>query len=348
MDVINIGINGFGRIGRALFRLCLERDEFNVVAINDIDADIDNHAYLLKYDTTYGVLQDKAIEAFDSVLRVNGEAYSFFNASNIAEVPWHETQCDIVIDASGVQSNVEGAKRLLDHGQVKKVVVTHAPSAGVDKTIIVGANESEYLPSQHDIISSSICDANAVAPFYKLVHEQYGVELAEVTTLHPWLQYQNLLDGSVRSVSSPGHVWQDYALGRSSVGSLIPKDTSLVNALGQVFPGISESMHASSFRTPTSIVSAADGVFLLEKSTSKQRLLETLTDFANACPNVLRVSTESLISVDYSRVSSGCIVDLRWLHLQKGRLLKFVLWYDNEWGYASKALDVVSLIGERG
>ena len=242
--MIKIGINGFGRIGRALFRINLAHQEFQIVAINDIDPDIHNIAYLLKYDTTYGKLQHDKIDVKGDCLIENGNKIKVFCKEKIQDVPWSNFDVDIVIDSSGIFQNVIDANKLLEQG-VKKVIITHSPKNGIDFTYMNGVNEHLYNKNEHHIISSSICDANAVAPFFKLINDEYGIEMGDVTTLHPWLSYQNLLDGNMKSVSSPGHYWKDYALGRSSSGSLIPKDTSLVPAMQQVLPKIGETLHAS-------------------------------------------------------------------------------------------------------
>ena len=214
--MISIGINGFGRIGRAVFRQIIDSNKFIVKAVNDIDSDVDNHAYLLKYDSTYGKLRNHSVSAQGDVMQVDDRPCKFYSKSDISNVPWKNHGVDVVIDSSGVAENVHSAHTLISNGDVKKVVVTHAPSAGSDVTIMVGVNHHGYDKTIHHVISSSICDANAVAPFFKVIDDAFGIELAEVTTLHPWLQYQNLLDGTVGSVSNPGHFWKDYALGRSS------------------------------------------------------------------------------------------------------------------------------------
>ncbi len=339
--MVTIGINGFGRIGRALTRLNLLHKKYRIVAVNDIDKDIHNLAYLLKYDTTYGKLRDDKVEAEGDLIKVNGDSIKVFCERDIKNVPWGEMGVDVVIDASGVLQNVLQAKETLT-GSVKKVVVTHAPDQGIDFSYMYGVNSERYEKSHHNVISSSICDANALAPFYKLIDREFGIDVGEVTTLHPWLSYQNLLDGTLQSVSSPGHQWRDYSLGRSSVGSLIPKATTLCNAMQKVLPDSVEKLHASSFRTPTSIVSSVDGVFLLEKEATLKEVRGALKTYTDAYPGVLKLDERSLISIDYLGNECAAVVDLRWLHLNKGKMLKFVLWYDNEWGYASRAYHIIS------
>ena len=342
--MIKIGINGFGRIGRALSRINLKHQNFKIVAINDIDNDLDNLAYLLKYDSTYGKLREDKVVVNDGKLVINGVETEVFCHNKISDVPWEKYDVDVVIDSSGVFQNVLDSKVLTDEKKVKKVIITHSPKQGLDYTYMEGVNEEFYDKELHNVISSSICDANAVAPFYKLIDDNFGVELGEVTTLHPWLSYQNLVDGTVKSVSSPGHTWDNYALGRNSVSSLIPKETSLCSALDLILPNTSDKVHAYSFRTPTSIVSVAEGVFLLKEKTNLEAIKSSLKEYQEKYPNVLFLDGRELVSIDYLANEYGAVVDDRSLFLNKGKMLKFVLWYDNEWGYASRAYNMIDKI----
>ena len=342
--MLRIGINGFGRIGRSLLRVNMINNDFDVVLINDIDPSIENHAYLLEFDSIYGRINDDCINCNENGLTLNGKFIKFTSHEKTIDVPWHELNVDIVIDATGLMTNVLQSRKLIEYGKVKKVIVTFSPDEGVDSTLIVGVNEEIYDKSTHHIISSSICDANAVGPFYKVIDSEFGVELGEITTLHPWLSYQNLLDGTVKSVSNAGHFWNDFALGRSSVNSMIPKETSLVSALDHVIPNSSEKIHASSFRTPTPIVSIAEGVFLLKKSTNIEAIREAIFKYMSNYPEVIDSEEKSLVSLDFVRRKFGVTVDMRWLHLNNCKLLKFVLWYDNEFGYSSRTLDLAKIL----
>lgn len=344
MKKIKIGINGFGRIGRAFARINLKYNLFDIVVINELDPDINNMAYLLKYDSTYGKLMNDKIDVVDNNLNVNGSDIKVFHKENIDDIPWIESGIDLIIDSSGIKKNVLEAKKLLNKG-IKKIVVTHSPNEGTDFTFMYGVNEESYDPSNHKIISSSICDANAVAPFYKLIDDKFGIEAGDITTLHPWLSYQNLLDGNLKSVSSPGHYWRDYALGRSSIGTLIPKDTTLVGALKKVLPQIGENVKAFSFRIPTSIVAAANGVFILKKSASSKDIIDSINEYFQKYPYVLKLDDRSLISIDHLQNENAAVIDQRWLQLTNGKLLRFVLWYDNEWGYTKRIYDLINYLG---
>lgn len=342
--MIKIGINGFGRIGRALFRINLLHKKYEIVAINEIDPDIDNMAYLLKYDSTYGKLFNNKISREGDFLVVDDQKIKVYHEKTIKDVNWANHNVDVVIDSSGVFENVIGGRYITDNNIVKKVVVTHSPKSDIDLTLMIGVNEKEYIKNIHNVISSSICDANAVTPFFHLINSRFGIEIGEVTTLHPWLSYQNVLDGNLRSVSSPGHFWNDYALGRNSTVSLIPKDTSLVSAMQKVIPGVEDVVDAMSFRTPTAIVSAADGSFYLKTKTDIKEVIECIQAYEIEYPGVLQFDNKSLVSIDYMANENAAILDARWLKVLNGRLLKFVLWYDNEWGYAKRTYNIIEYI----
>lgn len=342
--MIKVGINGFGRIGRALFRINLLHKEYEIVAINEIDPDIDNMAYLLKYDSTYGKLFNNKISREGDCLVVDDNKIKVYHEKSIKDIDWKQHNVDVVIDSSGVFENVIGAKYLTDHKIVNKVIVTHSPKSDIDLTLMIGVNDKSYNNDNHHVISSSICDANAVAPFFHLINSNFGIEVGEVTTLHPWLSYQNVLDGNLRSVSSPGHFWNDYALGRNSTVSLIPKDTSLVSAMQKVIPGVESIVDAMSFRTPTAIVSAADGTFYLKAKTSIEEVIDCVEAYQKEYPGVLLLDSKSLVSIDYMANENAAILDGRWLKLLNGKMLKFVLWYDNEWGYAKRTYNIIKFI----
>lgn len=339
--MIRVGINGFGRIGRSIFRINLKHKKYKIVAINDIDPDINNLAYLLKYDSTYGNIEH-IVEVNGDELIVGDDKLKVLNEKNISDVNWAAHGVDVIIDSSGILKNVIKAKKII--GQVKKVIVTHSPNTGIDITLINGVNESSYDFDKHHIISSSICDANALAPFYHLINNEHGVKNGFVTTLHPWLSYQNLLDGSVKSISSPGHYWKDYGLGRSSINTMIPKETSLMKAMSQIFDKkIEDKIKAMSFRTPTSIVSIADGTFLLNTKTNKDQIKKLISYHSKKYPNVIAINNKPLVSIDFLKSESPSNIDLRWLDIN-GDLLKFIIWYDNEWGYSSVTYNLVKIV----
>ncbi|MBF8299241.1 MAG: Aldehyde dehydrogenase [Dehalococcoidia bacterium] len=337
--MIRVGINGFGRIGRAICRVNAEQKRVQIVAINDLNPDPGNMAYLLKYDSIYGRLERDVVVEGDS-LHLDGQAVKLSHKSRIEEVPWEQSGVDVVVDATGAKSNVLAASKLI--GRVKKVVITHSPKE-VDHTIILGVNEETYDPKRHHVLSSSICDACAVAPVLKAMDEAFGLEAGFVTTLHPWLSYQNLMDG-------PAHGWADpegrdahYPVGRSSIGALIPKPTSVIEATERVLPHLRGVVQCMSYRVPTQIVGAANIYLRLSRSPTEAEVHNVFrkAEQQQRWP-IFRTTTEPLTSVDFTKTEFSSIIDGRWTDRFGSQELFLALWYDNEWGYSHRVLDVIS------
>jgi glyceraldehyde 3-phosphate dehydrogenase len=346
--MINIGINGFGRIGRSLARQILESEDCRLVLINELDPNVDNALYLLKYDSLYGRFPHK-IElkrADGEGIACNGSFFRFYSVPEVEQIPWESHEIDVVIDATGVKANVLAAHELTKK-RVPKVVITHSPPENeVDATIVLGVNESIYDAARHNVVSGSICDATAIAPVLFEIDNEWGIESCFATTLHPWLSYQNLLDGPVSSVSSPGHFWQDYALGRSSISSLIPKDTTAASAILKVLPVLKNRLDAISFRVPTNIVSASDLTILLKSNVRDVELLDYFKALSHKKPKIFELEEESLVSIDFLGTTKSVIIDAKRTKVLNNRMVKMVLWYDNEWGYSSKALDIVRMVAK--
>jgi glyceraldehyde 3-phosphate dehydrogenase len=275
---------------------------------------------------------------------INNDEIKFYDKTCITEVPWEKHDVDIIIDSSGIYDNVVSSHNLIKNKTIKKIIVTFSPKDSVDKTIIFGVNEDTFNPQKHHVISTSICDANAAGPALKLLDDEVGVDHGFITTLHPWLSYQNLLDGSLRSVESPGHFWKDYALGRSSILTVIPKPTTLVRALHEVMPIISKNMEALSFRVPTNIVSTSDLTINLKNSVSVKDINELFKSKAAEKTALLGYNDEQLVSTDFKGISESIIIDGRWTRIMNGKTIKCILWYDNEWGYSNRVVDMVRLI----
>jgi glyceraldehyde 3-phosphate dehydrogenase len=231
---------------------------------------------------------------------------------------------------------------------VKKVVITHSPEQ-VDHTIVFGANEETYRPQEHHVISSSICDAVAVAPVLKVIQKEFGLDSGFLTTLHPWLAYQNLLDGPSISWAAPGTIYGHYAMGRASTGSLIPKPTSAVDATVKVLPAIRGKLQCMSFRIPVQTVGAANLYLNLERQATVDDVHAAFEhrEAAQKVP-VLHNNREPLVSVDFAETNYSAVIDQRWTAITGGRHLYLVLWYDNEWGYSSRVVDLVQFLGEAG
>jgi glyceraldehyde 3-phosphate dehydrogenase len=337
MTHLRVGLNGFGRIGRAITRILTARDRHRIVQINDLNPDTANLAYLLKYDTTYGRCT-QTVTATDDSIRIDDQRIRVTRTADVADVDW--TEVDVVIEATGVSANEKHATAL-----AKPVLVTHAcPSA--DFTLVFGATETQFDPRVHRVISTSICDAAAAAPVLACLHEAFGIEYGFITTLHPWLSYQNLMDGPARSQAYPGANYSHYPLGRSSVGALIPKPTTVVAACERVVPALAGALKCMSYRVPTPCVSSADLSLHLKRDATEAEVIARFEALrASQGPReVVRITDEPLVSVDYLGDPHSCIIDTRWLMLNRGRQLKVVLWYDNEWGYSSRVADALDLL----
>ena len=272
--MINVGINGFGRIGRAIYRINLKQNVFRIVVINDINPSVDNLAYMLKYDSTYGVLDIDVNNSNGSLQINNSEPINIYHKQCISEVPWEKYDVDILIDASGVHENLAYKKELKEKG-IKHQVVTNTPDSDeIDKYIILGVNEDRLIDDESFLISSSICDASAVAPVLNILNKEFGVDHGFLTTLHPWLSYQNLLDGPSRSFAYPGTIIDNFTLGRASINALIPKTTSALRASAKVLDFVADKFQSLSFRVPTSIVSTADISVKLKKNSDRNELID--------------------------------------------------------------------------
>ena len=347
MSKINVGINGIGRIGRHLLRLFAHDDDINIKAINDINPDIKNWLYTIKYDSIYGK-KDLPFKIEKGKLKLGLNYIDTFHQENINEVPWEKCEVDYVIDASGVYKNVLLSKEILNNGKVKKIIITNSPD-DVDFTMILGVNEEKFEPASHNLISSSICDATAIAPIAKIINDTYKLESGSITTLHPWLSYQNLMDGPSTSVSYPGNIYHHYALGRSAIGNLIPKPTSALKAVIKVIPELDiNSFNAISFRTPTEIVGSADITFITKRETSTDEILNLLEIFQQKQEfPIIKLCNQPLVSKDYIKENHSLVVDTRWLSVVNKNLIKFVLWYDNEYGYSCNVLRQLKYINKK-
>lgn len=345
--MLKIGINGFGRIGRAIFRTNMNKKFFEVVAINDINTDVENIAYQLNYDTLYDQLKDKFKVEKNHIYNANYNL-KVFHDNHIDDVDWKSKGVDIVIDASGILDNVLRGYATIEKQNVKKVVVTHSPDE-VDFTMVLGANEDKLDLSKHHVISSSICDATAIGPILKIIKDNFGISSGHLTTLHPWLSYQNLMDGPASSWSVPGEIYHHFALGRSAVGNMIPKPTSALSASCKVVDDISPELIGSySIRTPTHIVGCADITLVLKDSTTQDDVIKAFKDYSNTQKwDIINNNFDPLVSLDFKGSEFSANVDHRFTSLIQGNMLKLVLWYDNEWGYATKVCEQVKYISDK-
>ena len=347
--MIRVGVNGVGRIGRAIFRRAMDLNDISIRVINDINPDINNIAYTLNYDTIYGPLKEKIKVDGNHLLLPTGEQVKVVHSPEIEKVDWQQSKVDCVIEATGVKSNVVGSANLIKNRQCDYVFVTHAPVADVDFTMVLGCNHHNLDTNKHKIIATSICDATAIAPVMECLDKEIGIGSGQVTTLHPWLNYQNLMDGASSSWSVPGDIHHHFALGRASVGNLIPKPTSAITATTNVMSRVKEEQIGSfSYRTPTAIVGSANLTLQMNNDLTIHQVHHILQSFTDKQQwPILKLMNEPLVSLDFVNDCHSAIVDTRWTSIVGGNLLNLVLWYDNEAGYSLRVLDQVRYVYDR-
>lgn len=345
---MRIGINGLGRIGRAIFRRIIEMEDVELCIINEANPDIGNICYTLNYDTIYGPLKNPLKASNNSLQFIDGRQIAVTHFDSISDVPWSDFKVDYVIEATGIKKNVSDSAKLIKNNECKRVFVTHAPGEFVDFTMVLGCNEHKIDIDKHFVIATSICDATAIAPIMELLDQKIGIKSGQVTTLHPWLNYQNLMDGASSSWSVPGEIYHHYALGRSVVGNLIPKPTSAITATTQVLSRVTEEKIGSfSYRTPTAIVGSADITLQLSSDVIVDDIHNILLQYqATQKWEILNLMCEPLVSLDFVNNRHSAVVDTRWTSVFGGNLLKIVLWYDNEAGYSLRVLDQIKYVAE--
>ncbi len=340
---IKVGLNGLGRIGRHIFKLCIDDALIEIVGINEVNPDLNNWAYTLNYDSIYGQSKNKSLVEGNKLV-CNKKSIHTCMEKDISRVPWDDWNVDFIVDSSGVLENTIKSKKLLNNQLNKRIIFTNSPK-NIDFTMVLGVNEKKFEPKNHYLIASSICDATAIAPITKIINDLYEIKLGYVTTLHPWLSYQNLMDGPSSSWSVPGDVYHHYALGRSSIGNMIPKPTSAIDAVFEVLPSITKKIGSFSYRTPTQIIGSADISFLVQQKTNKEDLIKNFRDFQKIQRfPIIKISESPLVSTDYVGEEYSAIVDTRWMDVIDSKLIKIVLWYDNEYGYSCNVINQIKYI----
>src|SRR5436853_850191 len=332
---IKVGINGFGRIGRNVFRAALGSRDFDFVAVNDI-TDTRTLAHLLKYDSVLGNL-DHDISASENGIKVEGEKFRVFSERDPAAIPWESVGAEIVIESTGLFTKAEDAKKHL-RGSVRKVIIS-APAKNEDITIVLGVNEDQYDPRVHQIISNASCTTNCLATIAKVIHEKFGIRTAQMTTIHSYTNDQQLLDLP--------HT--DLRRARAAGLSMIPTSTGAAKAVALVLPELKGKFDGISVRVPTPNVSLVDVVIDVEKETTTEEVNKALKDAANEeLRGILGFSEEPLVSVDFRKNDNSSIVDAEYTKVIGGHLIKVLSWYDNEWGYSCRVRDLVKFIAGKG
>jgi glyceraldehyde 3-phosphate dehydrogenase len=332
---VKVGINGFGRIGRNVFRASLGNSDIDFVAVNDL-TDTRTLAHLLKYDSVHGNLNHD-IKATETGINVEGEEFRVFSQRDPAAIDWESVGAEIVIESTGIFTKAEDARKHL-HGTVKKVIIS-APAKNEDITIVLGVNEDKYNAAEHHIISNASCTTNCLAPVAKVIHEKFGIRSAQMTTIHSYTNDQQLLDLPHK----------DLRRARAAALSMIPTSTGAAKAVALVLPELKGKFDGISVRVPTPNVSLVDVVMDVERDTTTEEVNGALKEAANGeLRGILSFCEEPLVSADFKGNSNSSIVDAEYTKVIGGNMIKILSWYDNEWGYSCRVRDLIKYIAEKG
>lgn len=339
---MRVGINGIGRIGRHILRILSESESFQITTINDINPDVRNIVYTIKYDSLYGKFAGDVKIIDENRILLNGNEVRVYCEPKIEDVNWKNV--DYVVDSSGISRNASATSLLSDKWGVKRSYITNSNSVS-EFEMVMGVNHN-LAENHHKVVSCSICDTTAIAPVLKKLDESFGIAGGSITTVHPWLNYQNVLDGQSKYQSNPAQTYHNYALGRSSSNNIIPKWTTALSATGRVLEGIEDKLLVFSYRTPHAIVGSADLTINLKSETNKENIKQMFMDLELGQKyKIFKNDVDPLVSTDFIGSPYSCHIDHRWTET-KGNTLKLVLWYDNEFGYASRVIDQISLYRE--
>jgi glyceraldehyde 3-phosphate dehydrogenase len=331
---IRIGINGFGRIGRNVFRAAYKDPDIEIVAANDV-VEPKILAHLLKYDSVLGIL-DADIEATQAAIIVNGKKTKIFTEKDPANLPWKDLGATIVIESTGLFRKRQDALKHIESGGAEKVIIS-APATEPDITIVLGVNEEMYDPANHHIISNASCTTNCLAPAVKVVHQAFGIEKAFMTTIHAYTMDQRILDAPHK----------DLRRARAAAISQIPTTTGAAKAVGLVLPELNGKIDGISIRIPTANVSLVDLVALLKtKATADQVNQAFKTAAQGELKGILQYCEVPLVSVDFMTNPHSSIVDAEYTRVTDDNLVKVLAWYDNEWGYSCRLVDLVKFIAK--
>jgi glyceraldehyde 3-phosphate dehydrogenase len=325
---IKVGINGFGRIGRNILRAALAHHDVDIVAVNDI-TDTNTLAHLLKYDSVLGNLT-VPVSASGDTIKVGSDQFKVFAQRDPAQLPWKDVGVDIVFESTGKFTKRDDAAKHLAAG-ARKVIIT-APATSPDVTVVLGVNDGDYDASKHHIISNASCTTNCLAPLAKVLHEAYGIKKAWMTTVHAYTNDQNLLDLPHK----------DLRRARAAAMSIIPTTTGAAKAVGEVMPELKGKIDGISMRVPTPNVSVVDLNALVEKQTTAEdvnALLKSVSD--GALQGIMQFVTDPLVSIDYRGNPHSSIIDAAYTKVMDGDFVKVLAWYDNEWGYSNRCVDLL-------
>ncbi|MBO1580832.1 glyceraldehyde-3-phosphate dehydrogenase [Bacillus sp. XF8] len=329
--MIRVAINGFGRIGRMVFRQAIKESAFEIVAIN-ASYPSETLAHLIKYDTVHGKF-DGTVEAFEDHLLVDGKMIRLLNNRDPKELPWKELGVEVVIEATGKFNAKEKAILHVEAG-AKKVILT-APGKNEDVTVVVGVNEEQLDITKHTVISNASCTTNCLAPVVKVLDEQFGIENGLMTTVHAYTNDQKNIDNPHK----------DLRRARACGQSIIPTTTGAAKALAKVLPHLNGKLHGMALRVPTPNVSLVDLVVDVKRDVTVEDINEAFKNVANgAMKGIIEFSEEPLVSIDFNTNTHSAIIDGLSTMVMGERKVKVLAWYDNEWGYSRRVVDLVKLV----
>lgn len=332
---IKIGINGFGRIGRNVLRVAVNNPKFEIVAVNDL-TDAKTLAHLLKYDSVHGTMNAE-VKAVDGGIAVNGKLIKVLAEKDPAQLPWKAMGVDIVVESTGRFTEKDKAMAHITAG-AKKVIIS-APGKNEDITIVMGVNQDKYDPANHQIISNASCTTNCLAPFAKVLQDKFGIKSGLMTTIHSYTNDQNILDLPHK----------DLRRARAAGMSIIPTTTGAAKAVALVLPELKGKLNGFALRVPTPNVSITDLVAQLEKPATAEAVNAALKEAANGeLKGIMAFSEEPLVSIDYNGNAHSSIVDGLSTMMVGDNLVKVVSWYDNEWGYSNRVVDLIDFIISKG
>ena len=332
---IKVGINGFGRIGRNIMRAAMGNADFDFVAVNDL-TNAATLAHLLKYDSILGNLRAD-ISASGDKIKVNKDEFQVLSVKDPAQLPWKDLGVDVVFESTGLFTNRDDAAKHLAAG-AKKVIIT-APAKKPDVTLVLGVNNDKYEPAKHQIISNASCTTNCLAPAAKVLHERFGIRKGWMTTVHSYTNDQQLLDLPHK----------DLRRARAAALSIIPTTTGAATAVGEVMPDLKGKLDGISMRVPTPNVSVVDLAAILDKKTTKEEVNAAFKEAADgALKGILEYVEAPLVSIDFRGNPHSSILDAPYTSVMDSDFVKILAWYDNEWGYSNRCVDLLKFLVQKG
>jgi len=333
---VKVGINGFGRIGRLVLRAIAEKKaDIEVVAVNDL-TDTKTNAHLFKYDSTYGIYPGK-VEATQDMIIIDGRKVKVIAERDPAKIPWRDYGVEIVVESTGLFTDAAKAAAHRQGG-AKKVIIS-APAKGEDVTVVLGVNEDKYNPAKHNIISNASCTTNCIAPVVKVLHDNFGVTRGFLTTDHAYTNDQRLLDT----------YHKDLRRARAAALSIVPTSTGAARAVTLVIPELAGKLHGIALRVPTPTVSICDFVADVKKEVTVEQVNKAFKAAAEGkLKGIIEYCEEPLVSIDFKGNPASAIVDAENTMVIDGTMVKVLAWYDNEWGYSNRLVDLINYIVRKG